>query len=63
MSQDEQQGTMHYKDTFFIELAPICRDDLAILPKALSKKLGGLGPMVLVHKISQFVHLVDVKTM
>jgi hypothetical protein len=36
---------------------------LAILPKALSRKLGGIGPLVLIHKISKFVHLVDVKTM
>ena len=36
---------------------------MAILPKALSRKLGGIGPLVLIHKISKFVHLVDVKTM
>lgn len=46
-----------------VELAPICRDDLAILPKTLSKLLGGIGPMVLVYKISQAVHIVDIKTM
>ena len=46
-----------------VELAPICRDDLVILPKALAKKLGGIGPMVLVYKISKFVHFVDIKTM
>ena len=46
-----------------MELAPICRDDLAILPKPLSKLLGGIGPLVLVHKISKFVHIVDVRTM
>jgi nonsense-mediated mRNA decay protein 3 len=44
-------------------LAPVCRDDLVILPKALSRKLGGIGPMVLVYKISKFVHIVDIKTM
>ena len=46
-----------------MELAPICRDDLAILPKSLSQKLGGIGPMVLVYKISKFIHIVDIKTM
>jgi len=44
-------------------LAPICRDDLSIMPKALSRGLGGMGPMVLVYKISKFVHVVDIKTM
>jgi len=33
------------------------------LPKPLSKKLGGIGPLVLVYKITKFVHIVDVKTM
>jgi nonsense-mediated mRNA decay protein 3 len=46
-----------------VELAPICKDDLVILPKSLSKELGGIGPMVLVYKISTFVHVVDVITM
>jgi nonsense-mediated mRNA decay protein 3 len=41
----------------------VCRDDLAILPKALSRILGGIGPIVLVYKISQFVHILDIKTM
>ena len=63
ISHDEKNGTYHYKYTFHVELAPICRDDLAILPKSLSKALGGIGPMVLVYKISKFVHIVDIKTM
>lgn len=44
-------------------MAPICRDDLVILPKAISKKYGGIGPMILIYKISQSVHFLDVKTM
>lgn len=44
-------------------MAPVCRDDLVILPKELSKKLGGIGPLVLVYKISKSVHILDVKTM
>jgi len=46
-----------------VEIAPVCRDDLAILPKPLSKLLGGIGPIVLVYKISQCIHVVDIKTM
>ena len=63
ISHEEQNSTYHYKYTFKVDLAPICRDDLVILPKALSKGLGGIGPMVLVYKISKFVHIVDIKTM
>jgi len=46
-----------------MEIAPICKDDLVALPRALSKELGGLGPIVLVYKISTFVQVVDVFTM
>lgn len=63
ISHEEQTNSYHYKYTFNVELAPVCRDDLVILPKALSKLLGGIGPMVLVYKISKFVHIVDIRTM
>ena len=63
ISHDEQTAQYHYKYTFYVELAPVCRDDLVILPKALSKQLGGIGPMVLVYKISKFCHFVDIRTM
>ncbi len=46
-----------------MDLAPICKDDLVLLPKRFSKELGGIGPLVLVYKISTFVHIVDVLTM
>ena len=63
ISHDEQNGSYHYKYTFHVELAPVCRDELVILPKSLATSLGGIGPMVLVYKISKFVHIVDIKTM
>ena len=46
-----------------VELAPVCRDDLVLLPKSLAKEFGGIGPLVLVYKISKFIHVMDVRTM
>lgn len=63
ISHDEQNGTYNYKYTFIVDLAPVCRDDLVIVPKALSRLMGGVGPMCLVYKVTKFVHLVDIKTM
>jgi nonsense-mediated mRNA decay protein 3 len=63
ISQDLKNNTCNYKYTYSVELAPLCKDDLVILPKSLSKELGGIGPMVLVYKITTFVHIVDVNTM
>ena len=63
VSHDERNGTAKEKHTFSIELAPVCRDDLVMLPKATSKLMGGIGPLVLVYKISKFIHIVDITTM
>ena len=63
VSHDEQNATANEKMTFSVELAPICRDDMVLLPKSLAKELGGIGPLVLVYKISKFIHIVDIHTM
>ena len=46
-----------------IELAPVCREDLVMLPKELARLLGGIGPLVIVYKISKFIHIVDINSM
>ena len=63
ISHDEGNNEYNYKFSTAIDIATVCKDDLVLLPKKLSKELGGIGPLVLVFKISTFVHLVDVITM
>ena len=63
ISHDVHTSVYNYKYTLSCEIAPICRDDLVLLPTKLSKLLGGIGPLVLCYKISQNIHLVDVVTM
>ena len=55
VSHDEKNATANVKTTILTELAPVCRDDLVLLPKQLAKDLGGIGPLVLVYKISKFI--------
>ena len=63
VSHDEQSGDSKYKYTNILELAPICKDDLVILDPKLQKALGGIGPLILVYKVTTSVHIVDVHTM
>jgi nonsense-mediated mRNA decay protein 3 len=63
ISHNEQNSEYNYKYTFIVELAPICRDDLVLLPKNVQREYGGIGPLVLVYKISKFIHIVDINTM
>lgn len=63
VSHDEQSGDSKYKYSNILELAPICKDDLVIMPDKLQKVLGGMGPLILVYKVTTSVHIVDVHTM
>jgi len=63
VSHNEKNGSSITKFTIACELAPICRDDLVILPPKLCKELGGIGPIVLVYKVTTSVHIVDIHTM
>ena len=36
---------------------------MVILPKNVQREYGGIGPLVLVYKISKFIHIVDINTM
>jgi nonsense-mediated mRNA decay protein 3 len=63
VSHDEQNSDFFTKYTNFIELAPVCRDDLVILAPKLQKALGGIGPLILIYKITTCLHVVDIKTM
>lgn len=63
ISHDIHASKYNYKYTMAVEIAPVCRDDLCLLPQKLSVLLGGIGPLVLCYKVSQHIHIVDVMTM
>jgi nonsense-mediated mRNA decay protein 3 len=63
ISHDVHASLYNYKHTIACEIAPVCRDDLIMLPQKLSTLLGGIGPLVLCYKISTHIHVVDVMTM
>lgn len=63
ISHDERNGTVNKKLSISIEIPPICRDDLVLLPSKLSRECGGIGPLVLCYKISKVINIVDPITM
>jgi len=63
ISHNETNNEYHFKYTSSLDIAPVCREDLVLLPPPLQKELGGMGPLVMVYKISTAVHIVDVLTM
>jgi len=59
VSEDTHTGRSRYKFTYSMEIAPICRDDLVVLPKKFSQSKGGMPRLVLCSKINNSVHFVD----
>lgn len=63
ISADVHSNTANFKFSYLIEIAPICRDDLVILPPKVSGPLGGAGPLLLCTKVSSQLHFVDTTTL
>lgn len=59
VSIDTQSGLSSYKFSFSIEIAPICRDDLVVLPKKLANQLGNISRLVICSKVSNSIHFID----
>ena len=63
VTQDDKCNTAETHTTYSCEIAPICREDLLCLPKRLSTSLGGIGPIVICHKVHSNIVVVDPLTL
>lgn len=58
-SHDVHNNTYNYKFTFSVEVVGVCKNDIVCLSKAQSQRLGGIGPLCIVTKVSEAIHLID----
>ncbi|CAO3626961.1 unnamed protein product [Cunninghamella echinulata] len=63
ISTDIHTSTSNYKFTYSVEIVPVCRDDLVVIPKKLSNSMGGVNQLVICSRISNSVHLMDFSTL
>jgi nonsense-mediated mRNA decay protein 3 len=63
VSHDANSNEYRYNYTFSSEIVPICKDDVVCLPAKLATQLGGVGPLVLVTRISQAFSVLDPSTL
>lgn len=63
ISKDTHSDVSTYKFTFSVEIVPICKDDLVVLPKKMAKSLGNISRFVLCSKISNTVQFLDPVTL
>eukprot|EP00796_Vickermania_ingenoplastis_P012912 gene12912-8769_t len=65
VSHDSKNNTAVQHYTFSLEISPLCREDLVLLPYKdyYLRTLGGLGPLVIVHKVYSSIVFLDPKTL
>lgn len=63
ISTDTHTGSSQYKFSYSVEIAPICRDDLVILPADLAAKMGNISRVVLCSKITSAIQFLDPNTL
>lgn len=59
ISADNHSNTHNFKFTYAVDIAPVCKDDLVILPSKLAQNLGNIAKVCLVSHVSSSIHLVD----
>ena len=42
LSSDTHANTANYKFTYSVEIVPVCKDDLVVIPKDLAKSSGNI---------------------
>lgn len=56
---DDKSNVSNYKYTNYVEICPLCKDDLLCLPHKTAQSLGSIARVVLVKNISNVIHLID----
>lgn len=59
ISQDIHSNTYNYKSTYSVEIVPICKDDIVVLPPQLAKSLGNIGQVCIVLRVTNQIYLID----
>lgn len=59
ITQDDHNNFKKYKFTQYVELSPVCKHDLAVLPPKLCQTLGGVSPLMICFRISSNIHMID----
>lgn len=59
ISTDDKSNVSNYKYTNYVEICPLCKDDLLYLPSKTARNLGNISRLVMVKNISNVIQLID----
>ncbi|EEY63301.1 60S ribosomal export protein NMD3, putative [Phytophthora infestans T30-4] len=59
ISENVHNATANLQLTYSVELSPICKDDLLVLPRKLAQSCGNISDVTLCARTTAMVHLLD----
>eukprot|EP00116_Pleurobrachia_bachei_P001461 sb/3461723/ len=59
VSHDIQSNVFNYKYTYFVEITPICKDEVVCLTSGISRYLNHMAQIAICTRISDNIHLMD----
>jgi nonsense-mediated mRNA decay protein 3 len=59
ISQDVRNATANLQTTYCVELNPICKDDLVLLPRKTAQQCRNIARLVLCSRTTSMLHIVD----
>ncbi|XP_057300825.1 LOW QUALITY PROTEIN: 60S ribosomal export protein NMD3-like [Hydractinia symbiolongicarpus] len=59
ISHDIHNNSYNYKNTFSVELASVCKNDIVCLPIKVARSLGNISQISVCYKVTSNLHLVD----
>ncbi|EPS96142.1 hypothetical protein FOMPIDRAFT_1038246 [Fomitopsis schrenkii] len=63
LSSDTHTNTANFKYTYSVEIVPVCKDDLVVLPSKIARSLSNISPLTLCSRIGNSLHLLDPATL
>ena len=62
VSHNVNNDTYNCRSTISVDVVPICRDNIVVLPRHAAHQMGGMGQVVVVRKVSRMLHFIDPDT-
>jgi len=59
ISENVHNSTANLQLTYSVELSPLCKDDLLVLPRKLAQSCGNISDVALCARTTSMVHLLD----
>ncbi|GAA5939380.1 hypothetical protein JCM3775_001691 [Rhodotorula graminis] len=63
ISLDTQNATTNKKESYSVEIVPICKDDLVCLPQKSARAMSNIAQLCVCHRVGNQVYLIDPLTL